>query len=146
MAAALIDRVARRPEGGIGEGAHGDGDNFGCSSGVPVNSRTADRTEAEVQRRTAVAKPGIDVKPPFDAHPVPGKARLCPEHAAGAALAFQAMADRHAHRIALASDAKLTATASGVADGHAFTLNASVAGDNIERRKYARVYRSTPLS
>jgi len=118
MAAALIDRVARRPEVGIGEGADGDGDQIGRRLELPVNGGAAPRTEMERERAAAVARPRPDGGLPLDPHLRPREPRLGTEHAAGAALARQAMADGDAHGIAVAGDAKLAATAGGVMGGH----------------------------
>jgi hypothetical protein len=50
------------------------------------------------------------------------------------------MADGHAHRLAVTGDAKLAATAGGVAGGHGLVLSVSVATRSIEWWKTAHVY------
>src|SRR5262245_30588019 len=125
MAPRLIDRAARRAEAGIGESADGDRDEIGIGVDLPVDRRAADRTEIERHGAAFIALALIDGTLAFHAHLRVGVARLGAEHAAGAALAFQAVADGNAHRLALAGDAELAATAGGMTGGHGHDLSIS---------------------
>jgi hypothetical protein len=113
-----IDRDARRRKARIGKRAHRHAHETRHRGGLPVNRRAAHRTETERACLAAVAGPGPLRRAPLDRHALPRKARLRTENAAGAFLAFEAMADGDANGFALAYEAKLSSAARSCSGGH----------------------------
>src|SRR5262245_26981218 len=118
MAAAVVDRVGRRREARIGERADRDADEaiFVAFLGVEYVS-SAYGTEAEAEAGAVVA--GADVFGGGAGDGVGhGEAGERGEHAAGAALAGQAVADADAAWLALDFDAQLAAATGGGSRRH----------------------------
>src|SRR6185436_3684300 len=126
MAAAFVDRNARRGQIAIGEVAEGDRADVGQTAQGPIHGRSARGAEAEGDAVAFVANALEFGHGALATHFRPVEARLRAERSAGAFLAFQAMAHRDAHRLTRAGDAQSTAAAAGDARGlvgHRYTLD-----------------------
>src|SRR5262249_22903086 len=78
---------------------------------LPVHRRPAARAEVKCQQVAAVRFARIARRHALDRDTLLGKARLHAEHAAGAALALQAVAYRNATGLTLAGETKFAAKA-----------------------------------
>ncbi len=102
MLSFFVDRDTRRRKTGVGKHADRHGDEARRSRELPVNRRAADVAELENGWLAAIAEPRPWRRAAFDRHAVARKTSLHGEHAAGALLAFEAMADGHANGVAFA--------------------------------------------
>src|SRR6185437_10557465 len=117
VSAAVVDGDLRRREGRVSERADRDPDRAVLEAFLGVEEiGPADRAEAEPEPRALIA--GAHVLAGPAAHLV-GRREACQrcEHAAGAPLALEAVADADAERLAADGDAELAAAATGGADG-----------------------------
>src|SRR5688572_21255006 len=114
MPACLVHGMAWRMERGIGKGAYGDGNQAWRSVRLPVNSRAAGGTEIEGHGFAAVAEPRVSNRVArYVSYLLVRKAGLVAEGATGPLLAGKTVADRYPHRLSLAGELQLPATARG---------------------------------
>src|SRR5882762_7610651 len=110
MAAAVVDRIARRRKAGIGECSDRDADATGLALLGVEQVRAADGTEAEPEPRPLIASAHVFRR--LADHPVrSGKAGERREHATGPPLARQAMADADKVGLTVDLDPQLPAVA-----------------------------------
>src|SRR6516165_9001175 len=118
MAALLPHRDRRRRESRVGKGADGYRDVSGKAFVLPVNGRTACRTEMKGQHVAALGYSNPRRSFTCDGDLFAGKARLVAEHGAGAPLALEAVAHGDAHGLPFNREVELAAAAGGASGGH----------------------------
>src|SRR6185295_9126781 len=107
-----------RREGGVGEGADGDGDIARKALAIPVDGGAAHGVDVVGEHDAAfgLARPRGGLAGEGDL--LAAEARLVAEDGAGAALALQTVAHGDAHRLAGDGEVELPAAAGGAAGGH----------------------------
>ena len=122
MPAAVVDRILRRRKLGIGKRADRNADEGLLAAFLGVEQRgAADRAEAEREAAAMVADAHVFGRGAGDLVWC-GVTGQRGEHAAGAALAGEAMADADAARLALNLDAQLAAGTGGGSRIHSVPL------------------------
>lgn len=105
----FIDGDMRRRKARVSKHANRHNNGTWQSTGLPVNRRGAYRAEAESGWLATIAEARPPGDAPLDRHLLARKARLRSKDAAGAFLAFKAMAYGDASRLAFACQAELSA-------------------------------------
>ena len=118
MHAFFIHREGGRGKGWICERSHGDDDAVFATLANVVHRGAAGGAEVECGPAAAIADPNEGVRCPGDGHRACRKSRLRREHAAGPALAGQAVANGNADRLGRRDGRELAARATGGSGGH----------------------------
>ena len=118
MHAFFIHREGGRGKGWICERSHGDDDAVFATLANVVHRGAAGGAEVECGPAAAIADPNEGVRCPGDGHRACRKSRLRREHAAGPALAGQAVANGNADRLGRRDGRELAARATGCSGGH----------------------------
>ena len=102
----------------IGKRSHWNGHDFRLRVKRIPDCRTTVGAKAKTDLATLVTHSGEDVRLSSDLHRGRAKARLRSEHAPGAPLTFQAMADGNSHRLCGGCGDELSACTASASGGH----------------------------